>query len=110
MKKIVRFCKRWWWAFLASAGMVLGVAVSLLVPRRKSTPIPKTTNDLPRPTFAERARVEVSRVRLEGDVEKARIQARTEAHITQLNEIETTGKTDPEAGRRMLAVWIKNNL
>ena len=112
MKKLQRFLRRWWWAFLAGAGALLGIMVAILIPRRKNQlPINSSTPSMPpQPTFTDRARTEVERVRLEGEVEKARIQAAAEAQHVQLDEIETVGETDPAEGRRMLATWLRNNL
>jgi len=106
--KVWRFIRRWWWAFLAGLAAVLGgVAAILLRPKPKPEPL---HGQLPQPTFKERAQDQVERVRLEGEIERARITERAETRREELDEIETIGKNDPAEGRRQLARWLQGNL
>lgn len=62
-----------------------------------------------RRTLRQRASEEVQRVRLEGEIEKARVKATGEIRQEQLDEIERIGENDPAEGRRHLAEWLARN-
>jgi len=111
MRKVWRFIKRWWWAFLAVLAAVLGVVAAILVggSRRSENREPKP-GELPKRTFRERAQEEVERVRLEGEIERARITATADAKREELDDIEQIGKADPAEARRQLASWLSANL
>jgi hypothetical protein len=49
-------------------------------------------------------------VRLEGEVEKARVKATATVCNEQLDDIEVIGREDPAEARRQLAFWLANNL
>jgi len=108
MKKVWRFVRRWWWAFLVAVAAVAGaVATALLRPKRPTNSDPLTP---PQPTFREVAEKQVERVRLEGEVEKARITATADAQRERIQEIEAKGQDDPKAARAELAEWLRNNM
>lgn len=107
MNHVRRFVRQWWWAFVAVAGGVFLLVWRILASRPGGEPIdpPATT-----PTLSERAKVEVERVRLEGEVEKAKVTATADAHREEIARIEETGKTDPKEARRQLAAHLARNL
>jgi DNA-binding XRE family transcriptional regulator len=107
MKEAIRFVRQWWWAFVAVAAGVFAVAWRFMAMRGgdASKPEPSVV-----PSLAERARSEVERVRLEGEVEKARATTKAEAAHQTLNQIEEEAKADPVAARRKLASWMQGNL
>lgn len=108
MKKVWRFIRRWWWAFLAGAAAVLGVVATILLrPKRDTNPDPLEPKQ---PTFREVADNQVERIRLEGEVEKARVTARADAQRERIQEIEAKGQEDPKAARAELAEWLRNNM
>ena len=108
MRAVWRFIKRWWWTFLLGAAAVGGVVLLILLPKKdETTPMP---GEPPRRTFKDRAKVEVERVRLEGEVEKARTKATADVQREQIDQIEEVGKEDPEEGRRQMAAWLAANL
>jgi hypothetical protein len=108
MKKVWRFIRRWWWAFLMGLAAVVGaIAAILLRPKPDPEQVPGT---VPPKTFKERAAEQVERVKLEGEIEKARVETRAEARNDELDEIEQIGENDPAEGRRRLASWLQNNL
>lgn len=108
MKKVWRFIKKWWWLFLMGLASIAGaVAAVLLRPKPDPVPAPGTP---PNRTFKERAAEQVERVRLEGEIEKARVQTRAEVENDELDEIERIGENDPAEGRRQLARWLQGNL
>ena len=108
MKKVWRFVRRWWWAFVAGAAVVLALAWKLVSPGRGADV--DDGEDEQRPTFAERARNEVERVVLEGEVEKARIKATAEVQNEELDRIEEKAQEDPAEARRQIAAWLTRNL
>jgi len=100
-----RFVRRWWWAFALGAGVV-GVALwQIFGPRAPGAP-PVTVS----PKLIERAREQVERVHLEGEVEKARIRTQAEGVHKQLDAIEEKGKADPKAARKDLAAFLSASL
>jgi hypothetical protein len=108
MKKVWRFIKKWWWLFLMGIASIAGaVAAILLRPKRNIEPSP---GYIPPKTFKEQAQEQVERVRLEGEIEKARVSERADVHREELDEIEEIGKNDPAEGRRQLARWLQGNL
>jgi hypothetical protein len=111
MRKVWRFIKRWWWAFLAVIAAILGVVAAILVggSKRSEGREPKP-GETPKQTFRERAQEEVERVRLEGEIERARITATADAKREELDDIEAVGETDPAEARRQLASWLTSNL
>lgn len=108
-KKVWRFVRRWWWAFLMVAAAVAGaVAAAILKPGE--TNIEASPGQPPAKTFKERAQEQVERVRLEGEIERARVQAKAQAQQEQLDEIEQIGENDPAEGRRRLASFLQGTL
>ena len=107
--KIGRWLRRWWWAFVAGAAAVVGIALGAMAASRRGNP-PANPGTPPQRPLRERARDEVERVHLEGEVEKARIQATAEAQHQELDVIEETGRADPVEARRQLASWLQRNL
>lgn len=109
MRHIWRFVLRWWWAFLAGLATVVGIVLGGFVAcSRRNTTIHPTTP--PTLTFKERAEQQVEHIRLEGEVEKARVTARADVYSEQLDQIEETGKDDPAEARRQLARFLAQNL
>lgn len=106
MKQVSRFIRRWWWAFVAVAAGVF-VLVWRLMAVRKTSPDPVPVQV---PTIADRARQEVDRVVLEGEVEKAKVTAQADAQREELSRIEEVGKTNPREARRQLSDWLTRNL
>jgi len=108
MRKVWRFIRRWWWAFLFALATVLWVIITIILRGgRKTNPDPTIP---PKPTFREIADNQIERIKLEGDVEKARVVARADAQRERIDEIEAKGKEDPKAARAELAEWLRNNL
>jgi hypothetical protein len=105
MRKVRRWLKRWWWTFVLGAATIAGFMIWLLLPKPK-----RDSSDGPPPkTFKEKAQEQVERVRLEGEVEKARVAAKAESQNEQLDQIEEVGKDDPAEARRRLATWMAAN-
>ena len=106
MKQVSRFVRRWWWAFVAVAAGIFVLVWRLLAIRQpKADPEPS-----PVPALADRARVEVERIQLEGEVEKAKVSAQAEVQKAELERIEEMGKSDPREARRLLSLWLTRNL
>lgn len=108
MLKVWRWLKRWWWTILVGVGTVAGFLFWLLMPKPKRDSTPGGSP--PPRTFKERAKEEVERVRLEGEVEKARVTAKADVQNQQLDDIEVIGREDPVEARRQLASWLTSNL
>lgn len=109
MRHIWRAIRKYWWAFLAGLAAVIGIILGAVTfrGRRNTTPDPTTPSP---PTFKERAEQQVERVRLEGEVEKAKVTATADAQREVLDQIEETGKDDPAEARRQLARFLSANL
>lgn len=107
MIKVWRWLKRWWWTFVVGAAAVGGFVLWLLLPKPKRDSSP---GQVPTKTFKERAQEQVERVRLEGEIEKARVTAKADAQNEQLDNIEVVGQEDPAEARRQLASWLTHNL
>lgn len=105
-KKLSRFVRRWWWAFVGVAMGIFVLVWRLMAIRQPSS------GQLPAqlPTIADRARQEVERVRLEGEVEKARVVASADAQRVELDQIEEVAKENPREARRQLSTWLSRNL
>lgn len=105
MKKALRVLKRWWWVAAGAIAAALFVLWQILKPKGSgSEPAP----GLPR--FAERAKAEAERVRLEGEVEKAKIRATGDAQRQEIESIEEKAKEDPVQARQDMAEWLAKNL
>jgi len=79
----------------------------LMIPRSKRD----TPNiGLPPKTFKDRAQERVERVRLEGEIEKARVKATAAEKNQQLDQIEAIGSNHPAEARKQLASWLQHNL
>lgn len=105
MTKVWRFIRRWWWVFVAVAAGLFLVAWRLMAkPGGSDQPVPPQV-----PTLAERARQEVERVRLEGEVEKARAKAAADAQRAEIARIEELGESQPAEARRQLADWLQRH-
>jgi hypothetical protein len=107
MKQAWRFVRQWWWAFVAVAATVF-----LVVWRFTSKSGTGTGGGAEpvQPSVADRAKAEVERVRLEGEIEKAKVTATADAHRAEIDRIEEVGKSDPKEARRQLAGWLGRNL
>lgn len=94
------------------AAAVGGLFLAILTPScRRRIPNPGAgANVYPQHTFREKAEREVEVIKLEGDVEKARVSVRAETQREQIDEIEAVGKDDPAEGRRQMARFLRNNL
>ncbi len=64
----------------------------------------------PKSDFKAIADKEVERIRLEGEIEKARVSARAGARHEELDAIEELGKDDPVEARERLSTWLNGNL
>lgn len=84
--------------------MIGGIVLAILLPKGNNEP-----NDAP-PKFLDKARVEVERIHLEGEVEKARVRATADAQRAELDRIEEQGREDPVAAREALSAFLNNNL
>jgi len=108
MLKVWRWLKKWWWTIVVGAATVAGFLFWLLLPKPKRDSSPGQPP--PQKTFKERAQEQVERVRLEGEIEKARVKATADAQNQQLDDIEVVGRDDPAEARRQLASWLTGNL
>lgn len=109
MGAVWRFVRKFWWAFLGGFAFALGTAITVLT--RPSDNEREQSGERQRMmTFRQRAAQQVEKVRLEGDIEKARVQARADCRREELDEIQSIGKNDPAEGRRRLAAWLTRNL
>lgn len=89
------------------AATVAGFVFWLLLPKpRQDSP----SEDVPVKTLKERAQEQVERVRLEGEIERARVVATAEAQREQLENIDIVGKDNPAEARKQLASWLARNL
>lgn len=86
--------------------MLGGIAVAILMPRNSDG---GTDVEVP-PKLIDKARSQVERIHLEGEVEKARVRATADAHRSELDRIEEQGKEDPVAAREALSTWLNANL
>lgn len=109
MGAVWRFVRKFWWAFLGGFAFVLGAAITIFTrPCDNEREHPGERQRMM--TFRQRAAQQVEKVRLEGEIEKARVQARADCQREQLDEIEHIGENDPAEGRRRLAAWLTRNL
>lgn len=108
MYKIVRFFRRWWWAFLLGAAIVLSVLWKLMGLRSSVENVDE--GPLKPPSFSDRARNEVEKVRLEGEIEKARVKVRADEQKKVIDNIEEKGKVNPAKAREEIAEWLASNL
>jgi len=92
---------------VVGAASVAGFLFWLLLPKPKED---NQSVQQPQKTYKDRAKDEVERVRLEGEVARARVRAKALAQKVQLDEIEVVGTKDPVEARRQLASWLQNNL
>ena len=106
MKVVWRWLRTWWWTILIGVLVVGGLAVAILMPRGKNE---DDGVELP-PKFLDKARDQVERIHLEGEVEKARVRATAEAQSAELDRIEEQGKENPVAAREALSGWLNTNL
>lgn len=102
--KVWRFIREWWWIFVAGAAAIGGVILALVL-----NPSPEPEEEKP-PSYKDKAQNEVEKVRLEGEIEKARVTATADAQRAELDEIEAVGENDPAEGRRQMADWLAANL
>ncbi len=110
MQAAWRFIRQWWWAFVAVASGIFLLAWRLMARGGGNDPFSTLPGEPPRPTFSERAEEKVERVRLEGEVEKAKVNTTAEASRAELERIEEVGKTDPRAARRQLSDFLTRSL
>lgn len=87
---------------------MLAISFKLLKGGGGSAPIGDLT--IPSKTFVERARSEVEKVHLEGEVEKAKVRTVAEVQIKEIETIEKKGKEDPAQARKDLAAFLAANL
>ncbi len=99
-----RFIRRWWWVFAAGAAGLGTTLFYLFLANRSDYP------EQPRSDFRDRAQKEVERVRLEGEIEKAKVTVRAETQHEELTRIEELGKEDPVEARKRLSSWLNNHL
>lgn len=112
MEKVWRVLRQAWWLVVGVVAAALGV-VALVVFRRPEEhagadmQYPEQRTDKP---LRERAREEVERVRLEGEMEKAEKAAVMQVQRAQLRQIKQTAQKNPVAARQQLADWLRKNL
>lgn len=107
MAKVWRWLRTWWWTLVLGAVILGSILWAILRPRRpKGDPAAPS----PGPDIVQRALEHVDRVRLEGEVEKARVVARAEAQQEELDKIEALGEAEPAEARRQVAAWLAANL
>lgn len=104
MAKLKRFLRKWWWAIASATVFVLYVVFDAITRDKYTEPRSKP------PKFLEKARTEVERVRLEGEIEKAKVSATAEAHREQLRTIEEMADEDPVQARKELSDWLTRSL
>ncbi len=101
-----RFVRTYWWVFVAAASGILLFAWRLMASRGPGVLVPVD----PPVTFTDRAREQVERVRLEGEVEKAKVNVTADVAKAELERIEEVGKIDPRAARRQLSSFLNGRL
>lgn len=107
MKAVWRFIRRWWWTILIGVAIVGGVVLWVLTAgRSNSRKKEPTPGEPPIRTFKDIAVEQVERVRLEGEVEKARAMATADAQRAEIDRIEEMGQTDPAEARRQMAAVL----
>lgn len=104
MKAAGRFIRKWWWTFLIGALVVGFFAWRILRPTSNPTLAP------PPPKLLDKAREEVERIHLEGEIEKVRVRATADAQRAELDRIEEQGEEDPKAAREALSDFLNANL
>lgn len=104
MAAVWRWLRKWWWVLVAAAGALGAVLFTIFASNDDPAP-PR-----PKSNLRERAQKEVERIRLEGEVEKARVRATADAHRAELERIEDLGDEDPVEARRQLSDWLNRNL
>ena len=110
MKAALRFVRKWWWVVLAGLAALLTI-VGKVLSRPKSAPEPgPIETSQPKKTLVEKARDQVEKVHLEGEVEKAKIQTVAKSQMNEIKAIEEVGKTDPKKAREQLADFLASNL
>lgn len=111
MAKFWRVLRQAWWLVVGLGAAVLGLLAVLVFWRPKSQEDPFDGFSPPPPKpLRERAREEVERVRLEGELEKAQKRAYTQVHRAELIRIKRQSDSDPVRARRELAAWLQRNL
>ena len=106
MTKAKRFVRKWWYLILLGLGATAWVLWQVFKPRAPGAAVLEPEP----PKFLEMARVEVERVHLEGEVEKAKVRTVAKIQSKQIDEIEEKGKDDPAAARAELAAFLAANL
>jgi hypothetical protein len=109
MQKLWRAIRGAWWAVLAALAAVLGAVLAVLLTSRSCDGDGAERRPTPR-GFESKARQEVERVRFEGEMERARVQATADAEKQALDKIEVVAEKDPAEARRWLADWLRGNL
>jgi len=107
MTKIWRWVRRWWWTIVAGVISIAGFFFLLLIPKSERITRPEIRIKKP---LKERAREEIERARLEGEIEKARKRTKARVERRWLDEIEHIGKKNPVMARKQLAYWLDKNL
>jgi hypothetical protein len=96
-----RWIKKWWWTIVFGVVTVFGFLFWLLLPKQKND-----SKDSEKLTFKEKAQTKIEYIKLEGEIEKARVKATADIHSQRLDKIEACGKYDPAEARRQLANWM----
>lgn len=109
MKAAIRFVRKWWWLALMLLAIIFSVLWKLLTGKRGSAE-PITQGLEPSPTLVEKARDQIEKVHLEGEVEKAKTRTVAEEQIKRIEAIEEKGKTHPKVARKELAEFLAANL
>lgn len=107
LRAIWRWIRKWWWIVLGAVAAVGGVLFAVLVASDSDAPDEETE---PKPTMRKRAEAQVERIRLEGEIEKARITATADSERRDLDRIEQLAEENPAEARRQLSTWLNGNL
>jgi|SRR5210317_201383 len=103
MVRLKSFLRKWWWIVASCAALVAYVVMKLFLRPRNSDVVPP-------PEFLSKARNEIEKARLEGEIEKAKAKATADVHREQLNQIEEKAKRSPAEARKELSEWLMRNL
>lgn len=106
MKAAIRKLREWWWLVAAVLGVVIFALWQILKPKGGGS----LPDEPVAPKFAEKAKAEVERVRLEGEVEKAKVRATGDAQRKEIEVIEEKAQEDPVQARKDMAAWLARNL
>lgn len=111
MDRVWRALRLSWWLVVGVGAAAVGLLAVLVFWRqgRREAITWRPGMQVKKP-LRERAQEEVERVRLEGELEKAKAKAYAQTQRAELRRIENRGKEDPKVARQHLARWLQDNL